>query len=437
MAFTDALVANRDVRVVLVDRRARPGGHWVDAYPYVRLHQASQFYGVASRPFGGRIQTEGPEAGLHERASGAEVLQYYDDVLSALVRSGRVEFHPASEYRDDRSLVSLESGERYRVPDRCRIVDATYLSPEIPVLTPPPFEVSAGAKVMACNDIVQVGETAKRFVVVGSGKTATDTCLWLLERGIAPDDICWVRPREPWMMNRAVVQPNPAIFTAMVADTFEAAAAASSLDDLFLRLESAGIMVRIDRSRVPTMAKAPTIAQWEIDGLRTITNVVRHGHIRRAERGRLVFDDAVVRIPDDAVIVHCAAPGLRYPPLVPIWRREVITVQPVRAGFPCFGAALCGYVEATRVDDADKNRVCPPTPLPDSPPTWARMTVLGTRATMAFGAEPDIQEWADAVALNPARVPRDADADVVAARARIAAAVRPGLDRLARLAQMD
>jgi hypothetical protein len=35
------------------------------------------------------------------------------------------------------------------------------------------------------------------------------------------------------------------------------------------------------------------------------------------------------------------------------------------------------------------------------------MNVLGMRATASFGAEPDIREWSDRVALNPARVPPD------------------------------
>ena len=40
MAFVDALLAETDAGVVLVDRRDRPGGHWLDAYPFVRLHQS-------------------------------------------------------------------------------------------------------------------------------------------------------------------------------------------------------------------------------------------------------------------------------------------------------------------------------------------------------------------------------------------------------------
>jgi cation diffusion facilitator CzcD-associated flavoprotein CzcO len=45
MAFVDSLIADSDARVVMVDRRHAPGGHWHDAYPFVRLHQPSAYYG--------------------------------------------------------------------------------------------------------------------------------------------------------------------------------------------------------------------------------------------------------------------------------------------------------------------------------------------------------------------------------------------------------
>jgi hypothetical protein len=139
------------------------------------------------------------------------------------------------------------------------------------------------------------------------------------------------------------------------------------------------------------------------------------------------------------VVVHCAASGLQYPPLVPIWGDEAITIQPVRAGFPCMAAALIGYVEATREDDAEKNRVCPPSPLSNTPTDWALMQVLGGRASLAFGAEPDIKEWIDRVALNPARVPpgQAADPDLAAAAERFGAAVTPGLAAMAKLAGLE
>src|ERR1700709_1659426 len=108
MAFTDALIDHADVRVALVDRRHGVGGHWLAAYPFVRLHQSSTFYGVASTVLGGgRIQRQGPEAGLHERADQPKICAYYGDLLAdRMLGSGRVELFSGTEYVGDRTLVS-------------------------------------------------------------------------------------------------------------------------------------------------------------------------------------------------------------------------------------------------------------------------------------------------------------------------------------------
>jgi len=436
MAFADSLTSHAHARVALVDLRHSVGGHWLEAYPFVRLHQASAFYGVASTLLGGgRLQQHGPEAGLQERASQSEICAYYERVLAAMVDAGKAEFFPNTEYVRDGTVVSHVSGRRYAVPERCRVVDARYLAPGIPVEKPPPFHVGEDTRVVPVNDLARLEEAPSQFVIAGSGKTATDACIWLLARGVDPDAICWVRPRDPWMMNRAVVQPDPAIFLGMAADTMQAAEAATSLEDLFLRLEGAGIMLRIDPAVTPSMAKTPTLATWEREQLRTIENVVRRGHIEAVDRGRLTFADGSVAVADDAVIVHCAADGLKHPPLVPVWRPEAITLQPIRAGFPCFGAALVGYVEATREDDQEKNRLCPPSPYGNSLAQWARMNVLGTEAVLSFSGQPDIKEWSDRVALNPARIPpgHPGSAALDDARDRLATHTRPGLAKLAEL----
>jgi hypothetical protein len=409
LAFADALVDHSDRRVIVVDRRDHVGGHWLDSYAFVRLHQASAFYGVASTLFGGRrLQQAGPEAGLYERASGAEVCTYFDGVMTErLLASGQVSFYPGCDYVGERRFVSSVSGDQYEVGDRCRVVDARYLAPDIPARTPPPFGVADGITVLPVNDIVHMADAPSQFVIVGSGKTATDACIWLLQRGVDPAAICWVRPRDPWMLNRAVVQPDPVVFLGMAADIMSTARGASSLDDLFLGLEEAGVMLRIDRGVTPTMAVAPTLATWELDQLRTISRVVRLGRVRGVEPRRLVMAEGEVDVATDAVVVHCAASGLKQPPLIPIWGQDAITLQPIRAGFPCFGAALAGYVEATRDRDAEKNKLCPPTPYANTLADWATMQVLGAAATSRFGAEPDIKAWADRLALNPAAIPPD------------------------------
>jgi NAD(P)-binding Rossmann-like domain len=441
MAFTDALIGGSDARVVLVDRRHSVGGHWLDAYPFVRLHQASAFYGVSSTLLGqGRVQQEGPEAGLHERARAPEICSYYDRVLrERMLPSGQVSFYPGCEYVGDRTFLSRVSGKRYEVREGARVVDASYLAPKIPAEHRPPFNVADGVRVIPVNDLVTVGAAPSQYVVVGSGKTATDACIWLLEQGLDPDDICWVRPRDPWMLNRAVVQPDPAVFIGMAADVLSIASAAATPDEMFLGMEDAGVMLRIDRSVTPTMAKTPTLATWELDRLRTIEHVVRLGHISGVEPGRLSLADGEAPIAKDAVVVHCASPGLVYPPLVPIWGEQKITVQPVRTGFPCFGAAISGHVEATREDDAEKNRLCPPSPYSNTTTDWARMQVLGSKASMAFSSDPELKAWADQTTLNPARVPPDLvdSAALAEAVGRFRASVGPGLARMEELAGMS
>lgn len=126
--------------------------------------------------------------------------------------------------------------------------------------------VGAGAMGMAftdapVNDLARLTVAPSRNVIVGSGKSATDGIVWLALNGVPPDRITWVRPREPWMLNRAVVQPDPVAGLELAGETMAAAASAESLDDLFLRLAHAGVMLRIDRRVVPTMPKTPTLAE--------------------------------------------------------------------------------------------------------------------------------------------------------------------------------
>ena len=222
MAFTDALIDHADVSVVMVDRRHGVGGHWLDAYPFVRLHQASAFYGVASTLLGGgRIQQDGPEAGLHERATAPEVCAYYDRVLRERmvgVRKGVLLPELRVRRRGSVRVAAVrESGTRFASAGAWSTPTTSLL--EIPAETPAPFGVADGVHVVAVNDLVKLGGAPSQYVIVGSGKTATDACIWLLDNGVDPDAICWVRPRDPWMLNRAVVQPDPAVFIGMAADT--------------------------------------------------------------------------------------------------------------------------------------------------------------------------------------------------------------------------
>lgn len=123
-----------------------------------------------------------------------------------------------------------------------------------------------------------------------------------------------------------------------------------------------------------------------------------------------------------------------------------MTLQPVRAGFPLFGAALSGHVEATvavglDVDAANaaKNAVCPSSTYPNGLAEWARMQVTGGRAAAAFSANPDIKAWADQVALNPSRTPPDLmeSDELAAAVERLKKYAALGMSRLTEFAGMS
>jgi NADPH-dependent 2,4-dienoyl-CoA reductase/sulfur reductase-like enzyme len=116
MAFVDALIEAGDPDLVLVDRRHRPGGHWNDAYPFVRLHGPSALYGVNSRSLGGdRIEQTGPNAGYYPRATAAEICDYYQRVLDEqLLGSGRVRFFGMSDCVRADQFVSRLTGDATR-----------------------------------------------------------------------------------------------------------------------------------------------------------------------------------------------------------------------------------------------------------------------------------------------------------------------------------
>ena len=209
MAFTDTLIDHADVRVALVDRRETVGGHWLEAYPFVRLHQASQFYGVASTVLGGGIQQDGPEAGSTSAPTRprSAVTTTVSSTTGCSPRAGS-SCSPGPTTSATGRSARVGTGRLHTVPDHCRIVDAALPLPRHPGQSPAPFAVADDAHVVPVNDVVSLEDAPSQDVVAGSGKTATDTIIWLLNRGVDPDAICWVRPRDPWMLNRALIQPD-------------------------------------------------------------------------------------------------------------------------------------------------------------------------------------------------------------------------------------
>ncbi len=404
MAFVDALIDESDADVVIVERRHRPGGHWLDSYPFVQLHQPSKSYGVNSTPLGqDRIEPGGRERGFLERASGAEICGYYDEVMQhRLLPSGRVHFFPMCEYLGDRRFRSRLTGEVTEVTTRRAVVDATYMASRVPATDPPPFDVADGVRCVPVGQLTAVDEPPAGYIIVGGGKTALDAACWLLDRGTPPDRITWIRPRDSWLLNRTYFQPGPgaAVTFEGVVLEIEAVAGCSSIDEAFEQLERNQVMLRTDPTVTPTMMKGATLSVGELDQLRGIENVVRLGHVERIGLDEIQLEHGSIPTSPGHLHVHCAASGLPDNPPVPIFTDDTLTLQVVsRVSLP-LSAGMIGHLEATQRTTAEKNKLLPPNPWPHTPLDFMRHVLYGVRTEMGWQAGDGLQAWVDSSRLN-------------------------------------
>jgi NAD(P)-binding Rossmann-like domain len=443
LAFVDALVAETDVEVMLIDRRRAPGGHWLDAYPFVRLHSPSAYYGVNSLALGGdQIDQCGENAGYYERATGEEVCAYVADVAVRLTQTGRVRVLTGHEHlgpgSDGERVRDVSTGKLLDVVVRRKVVDARYLEASIPATHAVPFDVAAGARVVPVNGLPAAAQSASCYVVLGSGKTAADACMWLLARGVERDRIRWVRPRDAWFYDRARFQPLQQVAAVMEGNSLdaEAGAHATDIEDLFERLEASGRLVRIDPAWPATMFRGTMLSARELEILRQITDVIRLGRVRRIEPGRIVLQRGECHTGSDVLYVDCTALGLNNAPATPIFGPRRIVLQQVRHLSPSFNAGLVGFVEAHRDNDEDKNRLCAPNPYPSGIEDWPRMVSRTWRTEGRWLSEPDVSAWVAQSRLNLMRALPDhlTEPSVQAAVKRYFTHVRAAIERLTQLA---
>ncbi len=233
---------------------------------------------------------------------------------------------------------------------RRKVVDATYLETSVPATHTPAFTIGEGVKLIPVGELVHVTEPPSGFTVLGAGKTAMDACSFLLDNGVDPDRIRWVRPRDAWLMNRSSWQPLDLVASTVesLSLVLQSLAEAENLDDLFGRLEARGQLLRLDPAVEPTMFRGAIVSPAEHHSLQQIERVVRHGRVRRIDTDRIVLDDG--EVPTDRATIHvdCTAYGLRATPPRPIFEAGRITPQSLMGGFTTFNAAMVGFVEAAR-----------------------------------------------------------------------------------------
>lgn len=389
LAFADTLIdEDPDCHITFVDKHAKPGGHWNDAYSFVALHQPSATYGVNSMEFPSEhIDTHGPNKGLHALASGAEVLAYFERVMNMrLLPSGRVAYHRLSAFkgRDGDGVATVQAifnGSETRVRVRRKLVDATFYQTSVPATHSPNFEVRPGTDFAIPGDLPQMwlepDDLPEHYVVLGAGKTAMDTVIWLLQAGVDADAISWVRPRESWLWNRNHVQPGEEFFEAvmdMQIGMLRAAGKAADGAEMMRLMGEDGYYLRIDPETEPEMFHYAVISHGEIELLRKVENVIRAGRAKAIEPGRMHFAGSVVEVPPDSLFIDCTASAVPFSVRgegpQPIFRGETIVLQPLQTPLVVLSAAIAAFLEAHLPDDNARNQMAAPGPLTDSPATF-------------------------------------------------------------------
>lgn len=319
LAFADVIFHKTNAKITIVDRRGKPGGHWVNAYPFVTLHQPAAFYGVNSLKLGNNTA---------DLSSKPELLEYFEKVMTKLIDSGRVEFLGHHNYIGNGKVVDLDKPEKVvTFQINKKLVDATYMNVEVPSTHTPNYQVDEGVPLVPINALPEVYQKWDNFYIVGCGKTGMDAILYLLEKGISTEQIYWIAPNEAWLFNRAHLQVKQA--TEMVLRHSKALIKASEVEDIFIENENNGNIFRLDKSNFPRKWRCATVSPEEFEQLIKIENVIRKGRISRITDSEILLQKGKESYSGKSIFVDCSANGLSKRKKTPIFSEDKITLQSV------------------------------------------------------------------------------------------------------------
>jgi Pyridine nucleotide-disulphide oxidoreductase len=180
--FVASQYLSRDQRVILVDRRQRVGGMWVDTYPYVRLHQPHPMFTA-----GNIAWTLGKEPAY--LATKNEVLDHFEHCLNVIKQQVSV-----TEYYGWSVESNEETPRGVRV--NCTSSDGQALTIEAKrlinaqgfrIVPNDPLEISSARVQSVSPDFCDmrsgdIAESDAPVWIIGGGKTAMDTAHALISR---------------------------------------------------------------------------------------------------------------------------------------------------------------------------------------------------------------------------------------------------------------
>jgi hypothetical protein len=305
MCFVDVILRYTDKTIMLVDKKVGPGGHWVDPYPHVHLHQKAEYYGIESLKL-----TDG---------SGLSVKKHFEKALE--IFSQNKNFSCSFN-------VSIDF-ENIDIPHKC-FVDATYLTVH---RLPPKWNMSTPWTIRHRASLV-------RHVVIGGGKTGMDTCVWLRKQGIP---VTWVVSHDAVWLKREMIDdlgPVPSLFWARITDFI-----VKRLNPWFALRQDNRVF---SLSSTPTRHRCAIVTTEEYNIIQGV-DIVRHGYVKERKGSTLVFEDGEKIDFADSEFVDCIQNGIPVRNTVPIFQKNKIVLQPIAMCQQSFSAVTIAKLEARNI----------------------------------------------------------------------------------------
>lgn len=360
IAFADEIFTNKPkVKLTIVERREKAGGHWNNAYPFVRLHQPAAFYGVNSLILGN---------GSRDLSSKTEILAYYEKIIAKFQSSGRVEFLANHKYLGNGQVANIHNQEQiinYKINQK--LVDATYMKVEVPSTHAPKYEVDGDVHIIPINNLVDQYDKWDHYYVIGNGKTGMDAVLYLLEKGVSDNKIHWICPNQAWLFNRDSLQVGQV--AKELLKHAEHLKNANRAEDIFLGIEKTGGIFRLDQSTLPKNWRCATINSTELKQLRRVKNIVQKGRVKRITSEEIELDKGRISYGDKSLFIDCSANGLSKQKQTPVFSEHKITLQSILFCQQVFSAAAIAKLELSKLTDQKRNQVIP-VPHPEYTEDW-------------------------------------------------------------------
>ena len=309
MCFVDVILRRTSKSVLLVDKNTSVGGHWSDHYPYVKLHQNSHTYGIESLEL--------------NKDDGKSVKQHFEDALATFRTYDTFSCQLGCTVDFNNITIPYET-----------LVDATYLAVQ---------RLPSKWNMLTPWNVTPFIDDSKKYVVVGGGKTGMDTCIFLVSKGILPDDITWIISDDAvWLKREKINDLGPVPTSIWIANMMNAIIRrvppwfSLKLDDRIFSL-----------SKNPTRHRCAIIKEKELLVIQQVRKI-RKGKVLAKKRNTLIFENNEnVSFEKGTLFVNCVQNGAPVKDTVPIFQKNKIVLQPIVMCQPCFSSTTIAKIEVS------------------------------------------------------------------------------------------